>query len=46
MALIDFITKIQFGAIGLLRQQCERVGIRRPLIVVFYTAVKTVYTAA
>ena len=33
MALIDFITPIQFGAISLLRQQCERVGIRRPLIV-------------
>ena len=32
MALIDFITQIQFGAISLLRQQCERVGIRRPLI--------------
>ena len=35
MALIDYITQIQFefGAIDLLRQQCERVGIRRPLIV-------------
>jgi 4-hydroxybutyrate dehydrogenase len=35
MALIHYITQIQFefGAIGLLRQQCERVGIRRPLIV-------------
>jgi 4-hydroxybutyrate dehydrogenase len=33
MALIDFITPIQFGAISLLRQQCERVGICRPLIV-------------
>ena len=35
MALINYITQIQFefGAIGLLRQQCERVGIRRPLIV-------------
>jgi hypothetical protein len=26
MALIDFITQIQFGAISLLRQQCEQVG--------------------
>jgi len=35
MALINYITQIQFefGAIGLLRQQCERVGIHRPLIV-------------
>jgi 4-hydroxybutyrate dehydrogenase len=35
MALINYITQIQFefGAISLLRQQCERVGIRRPLIV-------------
>jgi 4-hydroxybutyrate dehydrogenase len=35
MALINYITQIQFefGAIRLLRQQCERVGIRRPLIV-------------
>ena len=35
MALINYITQIQFefGAIGLLGQQCERVGIRRPLIV-------------
>jgi len=35
MALIHYITQIQFefGAIGLLGQQCERVGIRRPLIV-------------
>src|SRR3982751_2032293 len=35
MALINYITQIQFefGAIGLLKQQCERVGIRRPLIV-------------
>jgi alcohol dehydrogenase class IV len=31
----NYITQIQFefGAISLLRQQCERVGIRRPLIV-------------
>ncbi len=35
MALINYITQIQFefGAISLLGQQCERVGIRRPLIV-------------
>ena len=35
MALINYITQIQFefGAIGLLEQQCERLGIRRPLIV-------------
>src|SRR6187402_2035727 len=35
MALINYITQIQFefGAIGLLRHECERVGIRRPLIV-------------
>src|SRR6187431_1968457 len=35
MALINYITQIQFefGAIGLLGQQCERLGIRRPLIV-------------
>lgn len=35
MALINYITQIQFefGAIGLLGQQCERVGIHRPLIV-------------
>ena len=35
MALINYITQIQFefGAIGLLAQQCERIGIRRPLIV-------------
>lgn len=35
MALINYITQIQFefGAIGLLGPQCERLGIRRPLIV-------------
>ena len=35
MALINYVTQIQFefGAIGLLGTQCERVGIRRPLIV-------------
>ena len=35
MALINYVTQIQFefGAVGLLRQECERIGIRRPLIV-------------
>lgn len=35
MAIINYITTVQFdfGAIGLLRQECERVGITRPLIV-------------
>ena len=35
MALINYITQIQFefGAIGVLAQQCERLGIERPLIV-------------
>lgn len=35
MGLINYITQIQFefGAIGLLGETCERVGIRRPLIV-------------
>jgi alcohol dehydrogenase class IV len=35
MALIHYITQIQFdfGAIALLRQECERTGITRPLIV-------------
>lgn len=35
MALINYITQIQFdfGAIGLLGQECERIGIRRPLVV-------------
>lgn len=35
MALIYYITQVQFefGAIGLLRQECERHGIARPLIV-------------
>lgn len=35
MALIQYITQIQFdyGAIGLLGATCERIGIRRPLIV-------------
>lgn len=35
MAFIYYVTQIQFdfGAIALLRQECERVGITRPLIV-------------
>ena len=35
MAVINYITTVQFdfGAIGLLRQECERVGITKPLIV-------------
>lgn len=35
MALIYYVTQIQFdfGALQLLKQECERVGIRRPLIV-------------
>jgi alcohol dehydrogenase class IV len=35
MAFILYVTQIQidFGAIGLLKSECERVGIRRPLIV-------------
>ncbi|MBU3738150.1 MAG: iron-containing alcohol dehydrogenase [Rhodoferax sp.] len=35
MALIQYITQIQFdfGAIALLRQECERVGITRPLLI-------------
>lgn len=35
MALIYYVTQIQFdfGAIALLRQECERVGISRPLVV-------------
>ena len=35
MALIYYVTQIQFdfGAIKLLKQECERVGINRPLIV-------------
>ncbi len=35
MALINYITQIQFdfGAIGLLRQECDRLGIHRPLVV-------------
>ena len=35
MALINYITPVQFdfGAIQLLKQECERVGITRPLLV-------------
>jgi 4-hydroxybutyrate dehydrogenase len=35
MALIHYVTQIQFecGAIRLLKQECERVGITRPLVV-------------
>lgn len=35
MAFINYVTQIQFdfGAVRLLRQECERVGITRPLIV-------------
>ena len=35
MAFINYITQIQFesGALALLRQECDRIGIHRPLIV-------------
>lgn len=35
MSLINYITQVQFefGAIGLLQQECDRIGIHRPLIV-------------
>ena len=35
MAFIYYVTQVQFefGAVGLLKQECERVGITRPLIV-------------
>ena len=35
MALINYITQVQFdfGALGLLQQECERIGIRKPLVV-------------
>ncbi len=35
MALINYVTQIQldFGAISLLPQECERIGMRRPLVV-------------
>ncbi len=35
MAFINYVTQIQFepGALALLHQECERIGIHRPLIV-------------
>lgn len=35
MALINYITQVQFdfGALSLLQQECERIGIRKPFIV-------------
>ncbi len=35
MALINYVTSIQFefGAVRLLRQECDRLGVRRPLVV-------------
>jgi alcohol dehydrogenase class IV len=35
MAFINYVTQIQFdfGAVQMLRQECERVGISKPLIV-------------
>ena len=35
MSLINYITQIQFdfGAVRLLKSECERIGIRRPLVV-------------
>lgn len=35
MALINYITQVQFefGALKLLRQECERLGIKRPIVV-------------
>jgi 4-hydroxybutyrate dehydrogenase len=35
MALINYITQIQFdfGAISLLQAECDRVGIKRPMLV-------------
>jgi 4-hydroxybutyrate dehydrogenase len=35
MALINYITQIQFdfGALALLQQECDRIGIRKPLVV-------------
>ena len=35
MAFIYYVTQVQFefGAVRLLKQECERVGISRPLIV-------------
>jgi len=35
MAFINYLTQIQldFGTIALLPQECERIGIRKPLVV-------------
>lgn len=35
MALINYITQVQFdfGALALLQQECDRIGIKRPLVV-------------
>ena len=35
MSLINYVTQVQFdhGAITLLQQECERIGIHRPLLV-------------
>jgi 4-hydroxybutyrate dehydrogenase len=35
MSLINYVTQVQFdhGAIAMLQQECERIGIRRPLLV-------------
>jgi 4-hydroxybutyrate dehydrogenase len=35
MALINYITQVQFdfGALALLQQECDRIGIRKPLVV-------------
>jgi 4-hydroxybutyrate dehydrogenase len=35
MALINYITQVQFdfGAVSLVQQECDRIGIRRPMIV-------------
>ncbi|RJG01696.1 iron-containing alcohol dehydrogenase [Noviherbaspirillum sedimenti] len=35
MALINYITQVQFdfGALGLLQQECDRIGIRSPMVV-------------
>ncbi len=35
MALINYVTQVQFdyGALTLLRQECERIGITRPLVI-------------
>jgi alcohol dehydrogenase class IV len=35
MALINYITQVQFdyGALALLQQECDRIGIKKPLVV-------------